>query len=149
MIISFEFDGVIVRDDTRAFDDIETPLELIPGATLTLKSMRRAGHTLLLYSDRANRAHRVDPRLDPLVTAGVIKVDPVLWKEQQGFYESRYQEMLAFVLAHLPGVFHAIDDGLQGKPVVDLHIDAKALAFRQSGWPGLMQCFGYRTRRVR
>jgi hypothetical protein len=149
MLISFEFDGVIVRDDTRAFDDLETPLELVPGASLTLRSLRRAGHILLLCSDRANRALRVDPRLDPLVTAGVVKVDPVLWKEQQGFFENRYQEMLAFVLAYLPGVFHAIDDGLQGKPVVDLHIDAKARAFNQGGWPAIMQCFGYRTRRAR
>lgn len=127
MIIAVDFDDTIVSQAGRSYDDVTTPLAFLDGALAGLRALRRAGHVLLLFSGRANRALRVDPGLDPLVRAGVRRVNRARWEKQRVVNEARYQQMLAFVDASLPGLFAAVDDGQQGKPSADLFIDNRAL----------------------
>lgn len=126
MIIAVDFDGTVVEDAKE--------LALKPGAKEALAAMKRAGHALLLFSARANRALREDPNLDPLVRAGVRRVNQDAWNRSQPTNERRYQEMLDFVRKELPGVFAAVDDGKQGKPLVDLFIDDRAYHFGSDGF---------------
>jgi hypothetical protein len=128
MLFAVDFDGTVVSNN-RQYDDFLTPLTLISGAKQALISLKRAGHTLLLYSMRANRALREDPNYDPLVRAGVKEIDNKQWQANSIINQQRYQEMLDFVEANLPGIFSAIDDGLQGKPSADIYIDDKAVQF--------------------
>jgi hypothetical protein len=108
--------------------------------------LRRAGHTLLLYSARSNRASLDDPTLDPLVRAGVRKVHQAQWLAEKVLYEHLFQQMVDFVAKELPGVFDAIDDGRQGKPHVDMFIDDRATRFGQGtlgmGWAQIAASFG-------
>jgi len=127
VVICIDFDDTVVSQAGRAYEDVTTPLRLMSGARLALASLRRAGHTLLLCSARANRALRVDPMLDPLVRAGKRRFSRPEWERQQPVHEARYQQMLAFTAKELPGVFDAIDDGVQGKPHADLFLDDKAM----------------------
>jgi hypothetical protein len=91
--------------------------------------MKAAGHIVLLYSARANRALRVDPMLDPLVRAGVVRLDRKAWEAEQSLHEARYQQMVQFAATQLKGLIDAVDDGEQGKPAADLYIDDRALRF--------------------
>lgn len=151
MIFAIDFDGTVVVEDGRPYDGLDEPLELIPGAREGLEALRAAGHILLLYSARANRSLREDPYYDPLVRLGVRKIDVRGWGLMQALHESRYREMVDFVRAELPGIFHAIDDGHQGKPEVDLIIDNRALRFGLSGkqgalgWSGIADAYGERS----
>lgn len=148
MFIAMGFDGVVVREDDHDFDDVVTPLVFMPGAKAALNSLRRAGHILLLHSERANRSLREDPTLDPLVLSGVRRVDPVVWRHEQPIYQARYEQMRVFCQDHLRGVFHAVDDGEQGKPVVDLFIDRRVFGYRPTdGWLKLASLYGFRSRR--
>jgi hypothetical protein len=133
MVVVVDFDGTIVQRQK-----VGRPLELMPGVEHGLASLKAAGHVLLLCSARANRARRFDPSLDPLVCAGVRKVDLKNLERDQARAQERYQEMLDFVAAELPDFFDAIDDGSQGKPVADLYIDDRALSFNPHGLPGSM-----------
>jgi hypothetical protein len=126
VIIGIDFDGTVVEDGGE--------LRLKPGAKDALVSMKQAGHSLLLFSARANRALRENPKLDPLVRVGVRRVNQEAWQRSQPIYEHRYQEMLEFVGKELPGVFAAVDDGQQGKPLVDLFIDDRAYHFGADGF---------------
>ena len=147
MIVAMEFDGVVVRDDDHDFDDTETPLTFLPGARAGLRSMRLAGHVLVLFSARANRSLRIDPMLDPLVFCGVTRLDVEQWRVEAPIYQSRFEQMLSFCESHLPGVFHAIDDGAQGKPLADLFIDRRAFAYRPTdGWLRIASMYGARPR---
>lgn len=128
MIIAVDFDGTIVDDD-RPYDDVTAPLEFLPGAREGLEALRRAGHTLILYSGRANRALIEDPELDPLVRAGVRSVDRDAWTKRQKTNLARLGHMLEFVQEHLPNVFAVVDDGRQGKPSADMFIDDRAWRF--------------------
>ena len=128
MYLAIDFDGTVVSQ-RRAYTDLKSPLRFVPGAKAALKSLKAAGHVLLLYSARANRALLEDPELDPLVRAGVRKVNRAQWKKEQPLHKARYEQMVAFVNNELPGVFASIDDGRQGKPEVDLFIDDRALGF--------------------
>lgn len=145
MILGIDFDGTVVLQDGRPYDDLETPLAFMPGAREALESLKRAGHVLVLFSARANRALRMDPSFDPLVRAGVRKVNTKAWLESQQLNEARYQQMVAFAENELSGVFDAIDDGMQGKPSVDLFIDDKALIYGGSvgmGWHEIDELLG-------
>ena len=126
-LIAIDFDNTVVEQDGRDYEDVTTPLRFLPGAYAGLLALKAAGHILLLYSARANRAHRVDPNLNPLVRAGIKKIDIDRWMKNQPLNEARYQHMISFVEEELPGIFDAVDDGLQGKPSADLYLDDKAL----------------------
>jgi len=128
VIIAVDFDATVVRQD-RSYDDVVSPLTFEEGAEVGLRALKRAGHVLLLWSARANRALREDPGLDPLVAAGVVRVDRVRWERMRPINVARYQQMIAFVKSELDGVFDAIDGGLQGKPCADLFIDDRAMRF--------------------
>lgn len=142
LLIACEFDGTIVSTE-RLFEDTESPFELIPGALRGLRSLRAAGHVLLLFSARANRANRENATLDPLVRSGRIKVDAELWAKNRAMYQARYEHMVNFVTVRLPGIFDAIDDGLQGKPAVDLLIDAKTIGLVPGvGWSRIVHLYG-------
>lgn len=140
--IATEFDDVIVRKPLQ-FDDTITPLEFMPNAKDGLYALRRAGHVLLLYSVRANRANREDRLLDPLVLSGAVRVDPFVWEKNRPVYEARYQQMLTFVAENLSGVFAGIDDGRQGKPSVDLVIDQRSIGLIPGlGWKRITHLYG-------
>lgn len=132
LTICVDFDGTVVRGDLA----LDAPLELLPGAVEGLMSLKAAGHTLLLLSARGNQASLVDPNLDPLVRAGIRDVDIEGWLEQQPLHQSRYDAMIAFVEKELPGVFDAIDDGLQGKPHADVFIDDRTLCVGPTPFAG-------------
>lgn len=129
MLIAVDFDGVVVSDKGRSFSDTATPLQFMPGARDGLHALKRAGHTLLLYSARANRSLLYTTEWDPLVRAGVRRPNQPAWQEAREVYRARYKQMIDFCAQYLPNVFDAIDDGLQGKPLADLFIDDRALSF--------------------
>lgn len=132
MIIAIDFDGTVVSDK-RAYDDLDSPLEFMPGAKEALYALKDAGHTLLLYSARANKALTgEDPSVDPLHRAGVRnrKQTP----ENQALNVARYEQMVRFCEEELPGIFDAIDDGVQGKPSAHIYIDDKAVMYGPLGW---------------
>ena len=143
MKVAIDFDGVVVAMGPY---DATTPLRFLPGAYAGLHALRRAGHTLLLYSGRANRARRENPALDPLCRGPAIGEAMRRWRKTAALEEARYQQMLAFVAAELPGVFAAIDDGTQGKPAFDLLIDDRAVRFgvgdKGLTWPAIRARWG-------
>lgn len=133
MLICIDYDGTLVRDD-RPYDDVTTPPEWIDGAKEAVLSLRRAGHTLLLFSARTNRSLLYSVSWDPLVAAGLRRaVEPS--PEARAIHWARYFQMCAFLDAEVPGVF-VIDDGTQGKPLYDLLIDDRAVAFSPRGTNG-------------
>lgn len=119
MVVVVEFDGVVVRPQRGG-----KPLELVPGVEDGLAALKAAGHTLLLYSARANRAARHDPFLDPLVRVGAVKPDRKNQERDEALAEQRYHEMIRFIEAELPDFFDAIDDGQQGRPWAQLYIES-------------------------
>ncbi len=141
MIIAIDFDGTIVRQE-HAFDDLETPLVLYDGAADALHALKRAGHLLLLYSARGNAAHRIDPRLSALVRAGKLPLDWEKWQKRKRIVERRFQQMIEFVNTSLPGVFDAIDDGMQGKPSADLFLDDRAFFNPEEDWVWVAARYG-------
>lgn len=142
MKIAIDFDGTIVSQD-HAYADLTSPLEFIDGAKEGLLALKAAGHYLLLWSARASRALLVDPTLDPFVRAGVVPCDRKSWLASRHLHRARYEQMIEFVNRELPGVFDAIDDGMAGKPSVDLFIDDKALAMRgPATWARIARQYG-------
>jgi len=132
MNIACDFDGTLVGQG-HSYDDLDTPLQFLPGAKEAVRSLHRAGHILLLWSARASRALLEDPTLCPLVRAGVKTVDLKRWADSWPVNQARYHQMVDFVARELPGIFSAIDDGMAGKPSVDLFIDDKCLRLGDSG----------------
>jgi hypothetical protein len=126
VLIAVDYDGTVVDSRGHSYEDLTTPPRLMAGAKAGLLSLKRAGHALLLYSARANRALREDASFDPMVRAGVRKVHKV-WGDDRELNQLRYQQMIDFVGRELPGVFDGVDDGMQGKPVADLYIDDRGL----------------------
>ena len=136
LYIAVDFDGTIVSE-------LKGPLTFMPGAAEGLAALKAAGHKLLLYSARANRSLRQDPSLDPMVRAGALDSDALTWFDAMEDYEKSYQEMVDFVTERLPGVFDAIDDGQQGKPLADLFIDDRAATkHARVDWAWLAARFG-------
>ncbi len=141
MQIAVDFDGTLVSDD-REYDDLATSLVFLPGAKAALEALRRAGHVLILFSGRANRALREDWKLNPL-----WRQDPTFdvpaWERDKSLNQARYEQMLAFVNLQLPGVFAFVDDGAQGKVSADLFIDDRALRFSfPIGWEEIAVTYG-------
>lgn len=128
-MIAIDFDGTCVHK-RRGKDG---SLRLVSGADRAMLALKAAGHTLLLYSARSNRAARVDPELDPLVRAGVRRVNRARWEEDRVEAEKLYHEMLEFVEHELADIFDAIDDGLQGKPEADIFIDDRGVKHNDTG----------------
>ena len=129
MIICIDFDSTLVDEWGRKFSDVTTPFKLMGSARKALEGMRAAGHHVVVYSARANRALREDPMLDPLARVGAVKVDIVQWTKEQPLHEARYRQMVQFCETSLRGLVDAVDDGRQGKPVADVYIDDRALRF--------------------
>ncbi len=151
MLICVDFDDTVVSQRGRDYADVTTPLQFMPGARQGLLSLKAAGHTLVLYSGRANRSLRVDPNLDPLVRVGLKRVNMARWEENRVANQARFDQMIAFVDAELPGVFAAVDDGVQGKPSADMYIDDKALRLGYGttglGWTDVSSIYGNMPRR--
>lgn len=143
MILAIDFDNTIVSQD-RAYNDLDTPLEFMPGAKEALESLRNAGHTVVVYSARANRALREDWQLNPLWRDGKVPFDLAWWERNRELNEARWHQMLEFLLVHLPWV--SVDDGKQGKPSADLYIDDKALKLGRGAdaldWFEIAETFG-------
>ena len=146
MLMAIDFDNVIVNSKKRAYADTTTPLEFMPGAKEGLRSLKAAGHKLLLYSARSNRALLYSAEWDPLVRAGVKRPHEATWAQSRELHWARYQQMLAFVRTELAGIFDAVDDGLQGKPLADVFIDDRALSFGDGadriGWTQIATLYG-------
>jgi hypothetical protein len=144
MRIAIDFDGTLVDDDHDY--DLKTPLKLKRGALKALQALHAAGHVLILYSSRANRALWEDWRLNPLWANGVLRFDPVAWERNRGLNRARYEQMVTFVGAELRGLFAAVDDGRQGKVMADMYIDDRAVTYgmgtRAMSWSALAQQYG-------
>jgi hypothetical protein len=140
--ICLDFDGTIVAQD-RPYSDIVSPLEFLEGAKEGLLALKRAGHTLILWSGRASRSLLYDPNLDPLVRSGAVPCDRKSWLEARPLHWARWHAMVEFVEKELPGVFDAIDDGLAGKPSVDLFIDDRSMVMRgPATWSRIARAYG-------
>lgn len=139
MFIGVDFDGTVATQKGES-------IQLRKGARDALLSLRDAGHVLLLFSARSNRALRENPDLDPLVRSGFRRVNRAQWEREKPLHQKRYEQMVEFVKKFLPYVFAAIDDGQQGKPDVDLFIDDKVLSLgpdRQfSSWREIADLYG-------
>ena len=144
MIIAIDFDGTLVERQNLYSDK---PLVLIPGVKDALYSLKRAGHTLILSSCRANLSRRRDWRLDPLWVQ-----DPhfnvAQWSRNRSIHEERWAQMLNFVCTELKGVFDAIDSGVQGKPYAHLYIDDSSVkhhahgVFNSMDWDQIAESYG-------
>jgi len=132
----------------RAYDDLRTPLRLLPHAFDGLTSLKRAGHTLILFSARFNRANLEDPMLDPLVSSGKAPIDKVQWERSRPLHLARAREVYEFVRAYLPGIFDVIDTGMQGKPCADLFLDDRVIG-GFSGWAKVARLHGKLPARMR
>ena len=144
MIIAVDFDGTVVGD-THAYDDLNTPLRFVPGARSALFKMKAAGHTLILFSGRANPWLLRNPEMDPLVMAGLRKVNDERWVKNRTLNQARYVQMITFVKRELSGVFSLIWEH-QGKPSADVFIDDRAAPFRIDGWSGVAHLYGQDSR---
>jgi hypothetical protein len=146
VVIAIDFDDSIVSA-VRSYEDLSTPLIFKVNAKYGLLSLKKAGHTLILWSARASPVLLEDPSLDPLVKWGAKKLDLERWEKMVSVHRARYQQMLDFVARELPSVFDAIDDGHAGKlPGVDMFVDDKALRLGYGtggfGWAAIAQVFG-------
>lgn len=142
MIICIDFDGTLVSDE-RAYDDVVTPFKLLPGALQALKALKAAGHSIVVFSARANRALLIDPMLDPLTRLGLRpRGDAARWAESKRINHARYQHMVHFCETTLKGLVDAVDDGVAGKPICDLFIDDKALSYGRLTWGSIAARYG-------
>ena len=124
MKFAIDFDNTIVESDT-AYDDLVTPLRFKHGAKEGILALKRAGHTLILWSTRANLSLRDDWQHNPL-WANDPNFDVEGWEASRALNQARFQQMVDFVEKELPGVF-SIDYGNQGKVSADVYLDDKAM----------------------
>lgn len=137
MRIAVDFDNTIVSQE-HDYNDLDTPLEFLPGAKEALESLKAAGHQLILWSGRSNLALRKDWRRNPLNRLTAL-FDEAKWEQQRQINAARYEQMLQFVEENLPDVFVYIDDGAQGKISADLYIDDRST---QPDWGMLQEAYG-------
>lgn len=139
MIIAIDFDGTLVE---RGPYDATTPLVLKRGAKMALVSLKRAGHILVLWSARTNRALLYNSEFDPLVRAGVV--GDAQDDATRELHADRLRQMYHFVETQLDGLFDAIDDGRQGKIEADVYIDDRSIGFGMRGidWPEIAGLYG-------
>lgn len=146
MIFCIDFDGVVVEEVGRAFADTTTPLRFRPGAAAGLARLKAAGHTLVLWSARCNRALLFTPEHDPLVRAGKRRIDLRRWEAERPIHWARYFQMRRFLDLYLPGVFDVVDDGVQGKPLADVYIDNNCRRFGTApdelDWRAVVDLYG-------
>lgn len=146
MLIAVDFDNVIVQTKGRAYSDTTSPLQFMPNAKEALQNLKKAGHTLLVYSARANRALLYTAEWDPLVRSGVKRPHEAAWGQSKSLHWARYHQMCNFCATELAGIIDAVDDGLQGKPLADLFIDDRSLTFGESeyrlGWEQIAMLYG-------
>lgn len=145
MIFAIDFDGTIVEQD-KPYDQVDGEFNFVPGAREALWALKRAGHTLLLWSNRASHALRKDWTSNPLWRADTKTWAVAIQRVEASYQlnEQRYQEMLDFVERELPGLFDAIDNGEGSKPIVDKFVDDKAVQLGGSGvsWEELRTTHG-------
>jgi hypothetical protein len=146
LVLGIDFDGTVV-DDRRPYDDVTSPLVFKPGAKRALRSLKKAGHLLILWSARSSPVLLLDPGLDLLVRAGVKKLDLPRWHRMLPVHHARHRQMLDFVAVELPGIFDAIDDGAAGKlSGVDLFIDDRTLRLGKGvnalSWEAIAEMLG-------
>lgn len=144
MIIAIDFDGTVVEQPMDPCSPDEE-LCLRPKARAGLLALKDAGHTLVLHSARSNMALRLDWKLNPLWADGVVLFDPDRWAVERDFWEASHRRMEAFVDQQLPGVFDAVDQGMQGKPVADLYLDDRALRMGWGSWDLVAEKYGTGT----
>ncbi len=133
MIISIDFDEVLaIRHEGTLFPRA--------GAKATLESFERAGHTVLLFSPRTNRARQHLAEFDPLVRLGAT--NDAQDAESRVGWARLDAEMRAFVAREFPGLIDAIDDGHQGAPCVDLHIGRRVVSIADVSWAELANLYG-------
>lgn len=137
MIIAVDYDGTVVEDGAPL-----DPPKVRAGAKAALVALRRAGHVLVLFSCRSNAAHRLNWRLNPLWTEAIIPFDEADWERQREIWEAMHQLMIKHVEEELPGVFHVVDQGLQGKPVADVYLDDRAFRMSRRSWPEVAMLYG-------
>ena len=133
MIFCIDFDGTVIEQPKSPGDPAED-MQLRPGAARVLLALRQAGHILVLSSARSNPAHRLDWRLNPLWTSGAVPFDERAWERSQPFWEAAHQLMLKFIDTYLPDVFHAVDEGQQGKVVADVYLDDRGFRMGRRSW---------------
>lgn len=147
MRIAIDFDGTLVEDD-HAYDDLDSPLRLKPGARDALEKLKAAGHVIMLHSARANRALWEDWRLNPFWREGLVRFDELTWERNKELNLARYAQMVQFAVNELSGLIDIVDDGLQGKPMVDLFIDDRAVSYgtgaKHLGWAAIAERYGDR-----
>jgi hypothetical protein len=145
VVIAIDFDGTIVEQG-HAYDDVTSPLVLMPGAKEALLALKKAEHLLILWSARASRWLLYNPSYDPLVRVGKRRMNVAQWEKARPLNVARYQQMLAFVAKELPGVFDAIDDGAAGKVSADLFIDDRAIKYGEGlsglSWANIKRAYG-------
>lgn len=146
MIIAVDFDGTVIWP-MLDYGDVAERLRIQPGARETLTALSRAGHTLILYSARANLALREDWRKNPLWSSGALPFHEARWREALPLHRGRYLQMVEFVGENLPGLFAAIDDGGQGKPMADVFLDDRGFCptpGKSQGfdWPAVLRAYG-------
>lgn len=144
MKIAIDWDGTVVEQD-RPYADTTTPMRFRPYAREALYRLKVAGHILILWSARANRALLFTPQHDPLVRNGTIKPPPITGSQAVvDLHWARYFQMLAFIERELPGLFDAIDSGEQGKPSVQLFIEDRAWGVPATGidWEAIADTYG-------
>ncbi len=132
MIIAVDFDDCVAY---RAGPD----LLLVRGAKEALRSLKQAGHVLLLWSDRTNRARHGDATLDPLVRSGDTQDAQTM--ETRAAWAEADLEMRSFVDEQLPGIFDAVDDGQQGAPCVDLYLGGRKYV-QVTSWRDIAGLYG-------
>lgn len=142
MIIAVDFDGTVVEAMPYAGMVDPSQMRLRPGAKRALTALRVAGHLLVLSSVRSNQANRSDWRLNPLWASGQVAIDVELWAQRREWWEATHQAMLVFVEQQLPGVFNAVDEGVQGKPLADLYLDDLGYRMGPRGWGEVEMLYG-------
>lgn len=124
MIIGVDYDNTIVEEG-RNYEDYTSPPRFLPGAKEGVLSLKKAGHTLVLWSARAS------PNLitAPDATGAVLdpefkRVSLATFKARLKVNRGRYDQMLSFIRKEFPGVFSMVTSD---KHAIQIFIDDKAL----------------------